>query len=419
VSIILLPLILIRLAVQSTILALGRIWANRMRSILTTTGIVIGVASVTAVIAGLTGLKSKVLSEFESIGTNRIFVNPNRPDYGPMKLVPWQQLRFLPEQVEGLKDNCPSVDAYMKVCGMDQAVVSRGQMRVEDAEVLGFDSAAPKVANRPIIAGRTFSLVDDVERRQVCIITPDLRDRLLLDRDCVGQSLFIGDRSFTIVGIVSPPERLPLGGQNGALLGVYVPFSTAYKRGAWLSVQALAKSSDVVEEAQAEITFFLRRTRGIAPGDPDTFRVDTVGKDLDQFRSISGVVTAVAAGIVGISLVVGGIGIMNIMLVSVSERTREIGLRKAVGARSSAILLQFLVEAVVLCLVGGVLGLAGGFLLTKALASIPNSNLDTASIPVWAAVLSLSFSAAVGLFFGVFPAIRAASLDPIVALKHE
>jgi putative ABC transport system permease protein len=182
---------------------------------------------------------------------------------------------------------------------------------------------------------------------------------------------------------------------------------------------AAGKSAEVVEDAQAEIKFFLRRTRNIRPTEPDTFRVDSLKSALETFNKIALMVTMVAGGIVGISLLVGGVGIMNIMLVSVSERTREIGLRKAVGAKKSAILTQFLIEAIVLCFFGGLVGIGFGQLLTMAIASIPKIELDMAYIPLWAIALSFAFSGSVGIFFGMFPAIKAARLDPIEALRHE
>ncbi|MFC1793877.1 ABC transporter permease, partial [Planctomycetota bacterium] len=166
-------------------------------------------------------------------------------------------------------------------------------------------------------------------------------------------------------------------------------------------------------------SFFLRRTRNIKPGEPDTFRVDAVKSFLDGFNSVARVVFLVAGCIVGISLLVGGVGIMNIMLVSVSERTREIGLRKAVGAKKSAILTQFLIEAVVLCFVGGLVGIGFGQLLTTGIANIPKIELDMSFIPLWAIGLAFGFSGSVGIFFGMFPAIKAARLDPIEALRHE
>jgi putative ABC transport system permease protein len=182
---------------------------------------------------------------------------------------------------------------------------------------------------------------------------------------------------------------------------------------------ALAKSPEVAEEAKAEIEYVMRRQRGLTRTDPDTFRVAAIDQYINQFKSLAAGVTAIAGGIVGISLLVGGIGIMNIMLVSVSERTREIGLRKAVGATSTAILLQFLLEAVTLTVLGGMIGLVVGKALALGLTFIPGANLEQADVPIWAVAVSLVFCAGVGVAFGMFPAIKASRLDPIEALRHE
>ncbi|MCZ7632055.1 MAG: FtsX-like permease family protein [Phycisphaerales bacterium] len=178
-------------------------------------------------------------------------------------------------------------------------------------------------------------------------------------------------------------------------------------------------SPDKVDDARAEVASVLRRMRELKPSDEDTFEVQVIQQFIDQFNAMAAAITAGASGIVGISLLVGGIGIMNIMLVSVSERTREIGLRKAVGARPAVVLVQFLVEAVTLCLAGGGLGILIGQGLILALRQIPDSPMEQASVPPWAIMLAVGFSAGVGVVFGMFPALKAARLDPIVALRHE
>ena len=415
----LLPLALVRLLVQSVFLALGQIWANKTRSVLTTTGIIIGVASVTAVIAGLTGLKVKVLSDIETVGTNKIGIWAKWPDSGPMRRASWRRIIFHPEQFEGLLDHCPSVETFTRMTGSEEEV-RYGQRSLEGVRVVGIDPSWHKVESRSVTLGRPFSLIDEEQTKQVCLIPPKLRDKLRLDRECTGKTILVGNSTFRIVGVVEPPlqmELIPTGGTER--MEVFVPFSVAHRRRGWMYVMAVAKSPEVAEEAKAEITFFLRRTRKIKVGEPDTFGVETVQRFLEQFNSVALAITAVAGGIVGISLLVGGIGIMNIMLVSVSERTREIGLRKAVGAGPVAILLQFLVEAVTLCLIGGLVGVTVGQLLTTAIANIPNAQLEKAYIPAWAIALSFGFAMAVGLFFGMIPAVKAARLDPIDALRHE
>jgi putative ABC transport system permease protein len=412
------PLIFVRLVYQSAYLALGQIWANKTRSILTTIGIVIGVASVTAVIAALTGLKTKILSEMETLGSNTIFISPWRPNTGPMSGLPWWYIRFKNQELDELLEHCPSVERYTRVCWAGEYTVKYGEKSVPAVETRGVDSAWHKIEYWTILAGRELSEID--EGQAVCLIEPKLRDKLGLDKECVGEPIRIGYRIFRVIGVVERPPRAVIEGGRQEYYEIIIPFKTALKlrRWHWIEVMAASKTTELSDDAVLEIKFFLRRTRHIKPGDPDTFRVETMKSVIEKFNNIAIIVTLVAGGIVGISLLVGGVGIMNIMLVSISERTKEIGLRKAVGAKRSAILTQFLVEAVVLCFVGGLVGVGVGKLLTLAIAST-NPMLEKTYIPAWAIVLSFAFAGTVGICFGMFPAIKAARLDPIEALRHE
>jgi len=410
------PLVCAQLLYQSAHLALSQIWANKTRSLLTTVGIVIGVASVTAVIAALTGLKATILSQVETFGTNTIIIQPQRPDTGPLSHLPWWIIRFSAEDFDGMLEHCPSVERYTRISGNRQTV-RYGERSVRDVDISGVEPSWHEIENRPLVLGRKLSMVD--RTRHVCLIDPKLRDKLRLDTDCIGQSIRIGHNTFSIVGVIERRVGMDFGGTNREDYEVIIPFRAIYKFGKpWISVLAEGKSPEALEEAVAEIKFFLRRTRRIKPGDPDTFRVQSLKSAIQTFNNIALVVTLVAGGIVGISLLVGGVGIMNIMLVSISERTREIGLRKAVGAKKSAILTQFLVEAVILCFFGGLIGLGFGKLLTFGISRI-NPLLDKTYIPLWAIVLSFGFAGFVGVCFGLFPAIKAARLDPIEALRHE
>ena len=415
------PLAFLRLFYQSVYLALGQIWANKTRSILTTIGIVIGVASVTAVIAALTGLKAKILTQVETLGSNTIFISPRRPDTGPMQHANFWSIRFLPEHFDGLLEHCPSVERFGRQTWIGGKTVSHRERSVENVTVRGIEPDCHKIESRPVTEGRPLSVIDEIQTRQVCLIDPKLRNELHLDRDCVGQQILIGHNTFYIVGVVEPRPESVFGGGDQDRSEVFVPFKTSFKlqRYLYIGVLAESKSAEVSDDAQAELKFFLRRTRNIKPGEPDTFEVMSLQNILDIFNKIAIIVTMVAGGIVGISLLVGGVGIMNIMLVSVSERTREIGLRKAVGAKKSAILTQFLIESVVLCFFGGLVGVGFGQILTMGIANIPKVEMDMAYIPLWAIGLSFGFSGTVGIFFGMFPAIKAARLDPIEALRHE
>jgi len=401
-------------------LALGHIWTNKLRTVLTMAGIIIAVASVISVIGGLTGLQGFVVSEFEAFGTNRVDIWPRRPDSGPLLRVPWYMLRFVPKQFEGLLEYCPSVAVFSSLTDTE-APLKHGTRSIEKAYIVGVEPSWYKIENRSVIEGRFFSLLDQQLGKKVCCITPEVRDKLLLDRDCVGQQILVGNYTFTIVGLIQPRPDLKLFNDGRPHMPeVIVPFKSVYAgTGSWMQGGASLRSSEVADEAQAEMKFFLRRTRGIKPGEPDTFRIWNSQRELASFKETALVMTAVAGCIVGVSLLVGGIGVMNIMLVCVSERTREIGLRKAVGARPSAILFQFLVEAVTLCLFGGAIGVALGYLLTTVIAGAAGSAFGKAHVPSWAVLISFGFATAVGLFFGMFPAIKAARLDPIEALRHE
>jgi putative ABC transport system permease protein len=413
-----LPLALLTLTWQSAFLALGQIWANKVRALLTTIGIVIGVASVTAVISALSGLKQNVLNEFESFGTNKIFI---MPDWSRARVARrWVDLSIRPRELEGLLENCPSVKSYTRLISWSETV-HYGTKSEDDVDVLGIDPSWHEIENRMVTIGRTFSHVDNEQARPVCLVTDKGVQSLGMPKDPTGQSVLIGDRRYRVVGVVESRTDSGMFGRRMSDSELFVPFATLaqLQREPRIRVVAACRSPELSEEAQAEIKFFLRRSRKIRVGDPDNFRVEAVQEFVDKFRSIAAAMTMVATGIVGISLLVGGVGIMNIMLVSVSERTREIGLRKAVGARPSAILLQFLIEAVMICMMGGLIGLLCGQGLTTILKRIPEAKLENAYIPAWAVALSFGFSAAVGLIFGMFPAIKAARLDPIDALRHE
>jgi putative ABC transport system permease protein len=380
-------------------------------------GIVIGVASVTAVIAALTGLKAKVLSQVESFGSNSIIIQPSRPDKGPGSQMSWEDFRFSEEELEGLLEHCPSVRRYTRIRSAGSETARYREKSVNNVQVVGVEPAWHEIENRLLVAGRKLSMVD--ETRAVCLIDPLLRDKLGLDRDCVGEMVRIGHTTFRVVGVIERRPELKLGGGGRENYEAIIPFKMDRKFGeGWIWAFAEGQSTEVLDEAVAEIKFFLRRMRRINPGEADTFRVESLKSAIQTFNEIALVVTLVAGGIVGISLLVGGVGIMNIMLVSISERTREIGLRKAVGAKKSAILTQFLVEAVILCFVGGLVGVGVGQLLTMAIAGI-NPLLSRMYIPAWAVVLSFGFAGSVGICFGMFPAIKAARLDPIEALRHE
>jgi len=208
----LVPLVCAQLLYQSAHLALSQIWANKTRSLLTTVGIVIGVASVTAVIAALTGLKATVLSQVETFGSNTIIIHPQRPDTGPLSHLSWWNVRFSPEDFDGMLEHCPSVERYTRTSGHRQTV-RYGEKSVRDVDVSGVEPSWHEIESRPLVLGRKLSMVD--QTRPVCLIDPKLRDKLRLDTDCIGQSIRIGHNTFSIVGVIEPKVRMSFGMGSG------------------------------------------------------------------------------------------------------------------------------------------------------------------------------------------------------------
>jgi putative ABC transport system permease protein len=407
--------------VQAIALALAQIWANKVRSALTTLGIIVGVASVTAVIAALVGLRTKILNEFESFGASRVLIFPDRPEDAPRNLYPWDEIRLKPTEVEAIAARCDTVKAITPITEVGLTVESERE-KLEGISVTGIWPDWHTIENRAVTIGRPFNRVDEDNQRQVCLVNDNAIRELKLPTDPTGEHVLLGGRRFLIVGVIETLQRTMFG-MSGNSAEIFIPFSVAAKLQPddffFMRINAMVKSPELADEAKSQIRRVLRMERGLVGTDPDTFAVAAIDQFIEQFKALASGITAVAGGIVGISLLVGGIGIMNIMLVSVSERTREIGLRKAVGATPSAILMQFLLEAITLSLAGGFVGVAIGQIFAFGLTRIPNSNLEHAQVPIWAVAMSFGFCAIVGVAFGMFPAIKAARLDPIEALRHE
>ncbi len=412
-------MMLLRFLTQTIGLALGQIRANKARALLTALGIIIGVGSVTAVVAALTGMRTFVLKEFQNIGARYITIDGNVPER-QRHFKRWQDAELTIDEVRAIAANCPSIEKVSPVWRYAYEVRA-GERTLTGVRVTGIWPTWHDVEQRAVIKGRPFTSLDDEGRRYVALVNDKAVEELDLSKDPVGDELFIGGRRFLIIGMVETKAMAAMFGGGEARTEVYIPFETAVKLrpDRWINeVGALAVTPEKAEEAKAEATFVLRKLRNIKPGEEDTFEVRLIQSFIDQFNAIAAAITAVAGGIVSVSLLVGGIGIMNIMLVSVSERTREIGLRKAVGAKPSIILTQFLVEAVVLCAVGGLIGLILGQAMTLGLRSAVDQ-LKDAAVPPWAIALAFFFSAGVGVIFGMFPAVKASRLDPIEALRHE
>ena len=346
---------------QAIFLALSQIWANKMRAVLTTLGIIFGVWAVTSVVAAINGITTMVLYEFESLGGSKMFIFPDRPDDAPRNKYPWSMIRLKPHELEALAANCPSIAAITPETNLG-ATIQHGQRQREAVRVTGIWPDWHEVQKRTTLIGRPFTQVDEANARQVCLVNEDAISELGLDTDPTGQHILINTRRFLIVGMVENQQET-IFDQNVTGTEVFIPFATAVKLQRpefFFMIIAKLKGPDVSDEAKAEAKFVLRHVRNLEPGDPNTFEIFAADDFIEGVKKVGVVLTVGGGCIVAVSLLVGGIGIMNIMLVSVSERTREIGLRKAVGATPAAVLMQFLLEAVTLCLVGGLVGIGAG-----------------------------------------------------------
>ncbi len=397
-------------------IALQAIWANKMRSLLTMLGIIIGVAAVIAVVSIVQGLNHVINTEFEGVGVTYLMVFPRQDPQDPD--LAGREVVLTYDDGIAIMEEAAGLELFNPVFVRGEQ--TRSGERRHSTTLLGIGPSHQEVSNHWVERGRFFSDLDMQRAARVALVGQKVVDELELDEPILGSDLIVGASSFTIIGIMEYKGEMVGRSQDDFVL---VPITTAREI---YGVEALkrlrldfkATSADTVDLAKDEIGEVLRRRHRIPEGTKDDFQVLLQEELLDRIGAILGTVTSVVGGVVSIALLVGGIGIMNIMLVSVTERTREIGVRKAVGAQRSDILVQFLIEAVTISLVGGLLGILAGWGLGIVGANaIPD--FPPAHVPMWSIGLGFGFAALVGVFFGTYPAAKAAALDPIEALRYE
>lgn len=395
--------------------ALHAIRVNALRSFLTSLGIIIGVASIITVVSLVQGLQASIDQQFESLGSNTLIIQPdfNQEEYqGRDVYLSEEDLLVLRKRVVGLDSITPQV-----FLSSSQGLTYRGNR--SNVDVRGVEPELFILDDTFAQKGRELIDADLRNRGRVIVIGEKVRRDLKLPANPVGEFVQFGLDWFKVVGLLE---------KKGNFLGqdldnvAYIPFTTATSitpTHANPFMMFLAKADpDQMDRVRGQIRQILRKEHKLQPGKPDDFKIESSEQIQQSISQVTNIITVVFGGIVGISLLVGGIGIMNIMLVSVTERTREIGICKALGATRADIMLQFLIEAVVLCLLGGLIGLAAGFGLGKLIAGmIPN--FTPAVVPMWAIFLALGFSTGVGVLFGLLPAAKAARLDPIESLRYE
>ena len=407
-------------------MAYDTIRGHKLRSVLTVIGVVIGVIVVMLMSSVISGIKMSVEKQVESFGTRSIFLY--KFDIGfhvgrrsqeermrkPLTVGDAEAIKRLPT----IETAVPFLDVSNNFFGQKINVTGRNGKTSSSVQLQGTLPEIEKTTSEVLLSGRWFSQTESDEKANVCLVGASVVDNYFPFIDPIGETLDIGGEQFRVIGVLEKREQLfgGGGGNNDQSNVVYMPLGTALKlkpNAEDLFILAVAREG-MLERAKDDVQDLLRVRRHVPFGKPNNFAMETAASLIEQFNSITFMIVLFMFVISSVGLLIGGIGVMNIMLVSVTERTREIGIRKAIGAKQSDILLQFLIEAAMLTGLGGVLGLLIGWLLTFLVKLVMPSY-----VPLWAPALGFVASVCIGVFFGLWPAWKAARLDPIESLRYE
>jgi putative ABC transport system permease protein len=409
---------------ESISMAMAAIRAHKMRAFLTVLGVLIGVTTVIAMVSIITGLNKSMARQIESMGSNTIYVTKTKIDiqFGGPSEEERNREPITFEDAVAVRELCPSVEAVSpQNWGPGAKTVKYGDNKVNQFELIGVLPDYEVVNNNYAEEGRFLTASDVNYRAMVVVLGRDVADALFPNLDPVGKEISLAGRNFApkkfaVIGVMEERPSLLGESQNNFVLLPHTTYKKLYPEEEELLLVAKPKSPKLMDQAIDEITQVMRLRRGVPADKPNDFAVSTQEDLMDIYRKITSAIYMVMVIISSIGLLVGGVGVMNIMLVSVTERTREIGIRKAIGARKKDILWQFLIEAMTLSGSGGILGIIISVLLGKVVAAV--SPLAAAVSLFWI-ILGFSFAVGVGLIFGIYPAYRAAKLDPIVSLRYE
>lgn len=406
---------------EAMLMAFAAIRANKLRSFLTVLGVLIGVSSVIGMVSLITGLNNSMARQIESLGSNAIYVSKFKPgiSFGPRSSEERNRKGIVYEDAMAILEHCSLIDAvspenHYRAPGGNVARYDKNEAMQPD--FLGALPSYMTINKSEMGEGRFISDVDVHFRRMVCVIGSSVAEALFPGLDPVGKEIQVNNHRYQVIGVVAKRDSFLGEDFNNFIL---IPYSTFAKLIPWekeLWLQCHTTDPALIPAAMDQITELMRRRRGVPYDKPEDFAVFTQDSLMEQYRSITGAIYLAMTVISSIGLMVGGVGVMNIMLVSVTERTREIGIRKAMGARRSNIVWQFLIEAMTLSGLGGVIGILVGImigLLVNALSPLP-----AAVSPVWV-FIAFIVAVMVGLVFGIYPAYRAARVDPIVSLRYE
>ena len=405
---------------ENLLLALDTLRTHKFRAFLTILGVLIGTMTVIGVASIFKGLDQQVVDVAEGFGTRSLFIFKWEPGFHMhVTREEWMRKPLTFEDAMAIREHCPSVESVSAETvrwGPAATAKYKGQ-EIVDTE---FSGATPEhFANigADLKDGRLFTEIDNLHRRDIVVIGDDIVTRFFLNEDPVGKVINVDGHNFEVVGTLDKRKQILGSDENNTMVIIpYLTFRKIYPNAKDNFITALAAPGKVYP-AMEEIRGLLRTRRGVKFNEEDNFGIATAESLIKQFRDIMGTVVLVTVVISSIGLLVGGIGVMNIMLVSVTERTREIGVRKAIGARRSDIAWQFLLEAMALTGVGGILGILSGmtlsFLIKTFVPVLPST------VPLWSVVAGFAVAVSIGLFFGMWPALKASRLDPIAALRYE
>ncbi len=404
---------------QSLLIALRALRVNKMRSLLTMLGIIIGIAAVIAMVAIGTGASKMISDQIASVGSNLLLVIPGSTTSGGLRTGAGGAPTLTYDDAKAIKAECPSVENVAPtIRGSAQAVYGNQNW---STIVMGASADMLAVREWPLVAGRNLTPSDVEGAAKSCLLGKTVAESLFGDSDPLGKIIRIKKIPFVVVGLLGGKGQSPQGVDQDDV--IFVPLRTAQRKlfgsqfpNAVNAVMVQAKSADVLKKAEEEISSLLEQRHRMGPSRERDFTVRNLSEMLAVAEQSAKVMSILLGAVASISLIVGGIGIMNIMLVSVTERTREIGIRMAIGARQRDILLQFLTEAVLLTTCGGIIGMGvgvGGATVVSKLMEWPTL------ISTQAIIIAFLFSAGVGVFFGFYPARKAAGLNPIEALRYE
>jgi len=398
-------------------IATASLWAHKMRTVLTLLGVVIGVMSVIAVVSLVNGLNRYVAEKIFNLGADVFLI-----DRAPLPITnvdQWEESqkrrRFYFDDYEFLRDNCRdcvAVGASLDKVGQ----IKYGTNDIDDANIIGFTHEMPEINTRELAQGRNITRLDVARGAPVCDVGFDVADKLIPGTDPIGKVIRVDTGECEIVGVAKKRGSVMGQSQDSWVILPLTTYQAMYGSSDSLRLWVKAGSTQAIDRTMDAVRLILRGRRHVAYRDDDDFSMETNASFMQLWGSISNTFFGVTIGIASISLLVGGIVIMNIMLVSVTERTREIGLRKSLGARQGDIRMQFLIESCTIAAIGGAIGIMLGILLAKVVSwttALPSS------VQIWSVLMGLIVATSVGLFFGVYPAAKAARLDPVVALRSE